>query len=279
MWDVASETELLRLCDHSAYVVSVWFSPDGARVISASKDNTIVLWDIKTQSKLLSFRHEKGSKLTDAALSPDGRTVTSTAEDGQIHYWDTDIDFAVWLGVQAFLSLVRRHGQDRRLYTDALKRLRECNPLIFGRHSTIRPRSLLAYIIGQTAAPGDMETAFRGLLEGYRQPVDLFVDDGPTVLDLAIANRSRVCTEMLVENLRHHPPSLSRTAWTRALPALAATFPDLVTPLLKRALMPSLIQTCRAAELDERELVVVECDSAEPPPKFALLESHGVRIV
>jgi len=259
------------------YVISVTFSRDDKRILSASKDNSIILWDVETESKILKFRHEKGSKLTDASFSPDGRKVASTAEDGQLHIWDTDVDFAIWLGVQAFLALLRGQGRNREMYLGALARFRDDNPLAFGRHSSISPRSLLAYITEHTAAREDVSTAIRGLLLGYRQPINLYPEDGPTVLDRAIAHRSRTCTEMLVQNLRYHPISPSRNAWTRALPVLTEIFPDLVLPLVKDALIATPTQSCRTAELSSDQFVVVGSSSSAPPSEFALMESHKVR--
>ena len=44
---LADKLELLneKTNDHSRYVMSVVFSPDGTRIVSGSGDNTITVWD------------------------------------------------------------------------------------------------------------------------------------------------------------------------------------------------------------------------------------------
>jgi len=44
VWDAASGVELSRLV-YDGMVMSAAFSPDGARVVTASSDNTARVWD------------------------------------------------------------------------------------------------------------------------------------------------------------------------------------------------------------------------------------------
>jgi hypothetical protein len=46
VWDAASGQEIASLKGHEAYVSSAAFSPDGARAVTASWDNTARLWDV-----------------------------------------------------------------------------------------------------------------------------------------------------------------------------------------------------------------------------------------
>ena len=47
MWDAQTGRKLLTLKGHNAGVSSVAFSPDGARIITGSWDNTAKVWDAR----------------------------------------------------------------------------------------------------------------------------------------------------------------------------------------------------------------------------------------
>ncbi len=68
--------------------------------------------------------------------------------------------------------------------------------------------------------------------------------------------------------------SESRWAWTRALPLLAEAFPDLVTPMLREAIVVSPIQVCRTAELEPDQFIVAGSQTEEPPVEFSALDSY-----
>ena len=46
MWDVEKGQELFTLTGHTDILRSICFSPDGKRLASASKDQTVKVWDL-----------------------------------------------------------------------------------------------------------------------------------------------------------------------------------------------------------------------------------------
>lgn len=71
---------------HTDWVVSAAFSPDNRTALSASQDNTLILWDIATGEALRRFTgHEDW--VWDAAFSPDGTLAASASQDGTLMIW------------------------------------------------------------------------------------------------------------------------------------------------------------------------------------------------
>src|SRR5262249_52585077 len=63
------------------------FSPDGKRIVTASRDNTARVWDAQTGQPLtepLKHRHF----VTSAQFSPDGSLIATASWDGTARVWD-----------------------------------------------------------------------------------------------------------------------------------------------------------------------------------------------
>ncbi len=90
-----AEVALRRACQHndailtghSDRVSSAEFSPDGSRLVSASKDHTIRIWDANSGSGLRTLRGHTGQVLS-AAFSPDGKRIVSASDDKTVRIWD-----------------------------------------------------------------------------------------------------------------------------------------------------------------------------------------------
>ncbi|MCP4698379.1 MAG: hypothetical protein GY862_16230 [Gammaproteobacteria bacterium] len=77
-----------RLNGHSALVTTAVFSPDGARIVSGSYDNTLKLWDTVSGTELITFKGHTNA-IYAAAFSPDGARIVSGSGDNTLKLWDT----------------------------------------------------------------------------------------------------------------------------------------------------------------------------------------------
>ena len=79
--------ELRRFEGHTHWVLSVAVLPDGRRALSASRDQTLRLWDINTGSELQHFKGHARPVSTVAVL-PDGHHALSASWDQTLRLWD-----------------------------------------------------------------------------------------------------------------------------------------------------------------------------------------------
>jgi WD40 repeat protein len=103
LWDTATGQEALTLKghprtlerlqeestlqSHARALESVAFSPDGARLVSASlRDGTIKLWDTHTGQVLRTVKLDRN--LSCLAVSPNGTRLASASSDGMVKLWD-----------------------------------------------------------------------------------------------------------------------------------------------------------------------------------------------
>jgi WD40 repeat protein len=78
---------LLTLEGHSDRVNAVQFSPDGGKLASASRDDSVMLWDPSTGAHLHTLEGHSGG-VTAVRFSPDGGKLASAARDKTIMVWD-----------------------------------------------------------------------------------------------------------------------------------------------------------------------------------------------
>jgi WD40 repeat protein len=84
VWDTATGKELVHLRRHDDRIVSVRFSPDGTKLVTASWDQTARIWDAATGKQLRVLRGHQCSLLT-AFYSPHGKrvlTVSTSRSEG-----------------------------------------------------------------------------------------------------------------------------------------------------------------------------------------------------
>ncbi len=87
LWDVANGHLKATLTEHTAWVESVAFSPDGSLLASGSGDSTVRLWDISTGQSIATLTGHT-SWVRSVAFSPDGSLLASGSGDGTVRLWE-----------------------------------------------------------------------------------------------------------------------------------------------------------------------------------------------
>src|SRR5688572_14153310 len=80
--------ELLTLRGHSGWVGGLAFMPDGRRLVSASADHTLRIWDT-AGGRLERTLRGHGDYVVAVAVAGDGR-IASAGFDGAARLWDAD---------------------------------------------------------------------------------------------------------------------------------------------------------------------------------------------
>lgn len=71
---------------HTDWVIALAWSPDGAKIASASNDKTVQIWDA-SQTKILCTYRDHACEVTAVAWSPDGTRLAS-AGGSTVHVWE-----------------------------------------------------------------------------------------------------------------------------------------------------------------------------------------------
>jgi Tol biopolymer transport system component len=79
------ERKILR--GHEDSLSSAAFSPDGTRIVTASRDKTARLWDVETGQEIAVMRGHEDS-VWNASFSPDGTRIVTASGDKTARLWD-----------------------------------------------------------------------------------------------------------------------------------------------------------------------------------------------
>jgi WD40 repeat protein len=85
----AADAQLLVLSGHAGRVDFARYSPDGARIITASEDKTARIWDAATGSQLAILAGH-GNQVDTAEYSRDGKRILTASHDKTLRIWDAD---------------------------------------------------------------------------------------------------------------------------------------------------------------------------------------------
>ena len=92
---------------HTNIVFSVALSPDGRTLASASADQTIRLWDVRTHKQRGSPLYGHTDELNSVAFSPDGRALASGSDDGTVRLWDVQTHKQLGTPLRGHTNFVR----------------------------------------------------------------------------------------------------------------------------------------------------------------------------
>jgi WD40 repeat protein len=117
------ETLLLTLEGHSGCIGSLSWSPDNRNIVSASKDNTIRIWNAST-GRVQTVLEGHESNVPCAMFSHDGKQIVSASHDKTIRFWDasTGSQLKVIFGHSDAIRSVQFSSDDLRILTGSRDR-------------------------------------------------------------------------------------------------------------------------------------------------------------
>ena len=85
--DTNTGGEIYEMAGHKNSVIEMALSPDKTRMATASRDQSIGLWDISKKQKIAMLHGHLGC-VQHVAFSPDGNRLISSSEDHTVRIWD-----------------------------------------------------------------------------------------------------------------------------------------------------------------------------------------------
>src|SRR5205814_1886503 len=109
---------LAVLRGHEGTVFSAAFSPDGRRIVTASDDKTVRIWDAGAAREITVLRGHQDI-VRCAAFSQDGSRIVTASDDGTARIWDADTarEIAVLRGHEGHVISAAFSPDGRRIVT------------------------------------------------------------------------------------------------------------------------------------------------------------------
>ncbi|MFY8000294.1 MAG: choice-of-anchor D domain-containing protein, partial [Candidatus Kapaibacteriota bacterium] len=95
---------IINLKGHRDYVNSIFFNPDGTKVVTTSGDSTVKIWDALTGIEVKTIRPR--SFVYSAAFSPNGNQIATSSESG----------IELWNAITGNSMGIRRNGGSRTIF-------------------------------------------------------------------------------------------------------------------------------------------------------------------
>ncbi|RMF61139.1 MAG: TIR domain-containing protein [Calditrichaeota bacterium] len=165
LWDISSGEQLQFLFGHTAPLVDVAFSSDGAFLASVAKDSTIRFWQINDnrEVKQAFLFHTGNNSITEIGFLPDSKTLISVGKDGLLQSWEMP-DHG-WKAKLKKLFLLRNQGKHE---VETTLRNKEGQPFSITSFAITPDRKILA---------GDVEGRLYLWEWGAEPPAPLPLDD------------------------------------------------------------------------------------------------------
>lgn len=94
--------EINLLQGHQSAVSSVSYSPDGTRIVSGSRDNTVRIWDAKTGQPIGEPLQGHQADVDSVSFSPDGTRIVSGSLDNTVRIWEVSPESLTRLACNRF---------------------------------------------------------------------------------------------------------------------------------------------------------------------------------
>ncbi|HUS66484.1 MAG TPA: WD40 repeat domain-containing protein, partial [Kofleriaceae bacterium] len=86
VWDARTRRPIATLTGHLQRLSTVRFSPDSQRLLTASQDDTAIVWRLTARTSELTLRHR--DDVNSAMWSPDGTRIVTASNDHSAIVWD-----------------------------------------------------------------------------------------------------------------------------------------------------------------------------------------------
>lgn len=121
LWDVISkEHNIHELSGHSELILSTAFSHDGSKIVSASIDKTIKIWDTKSLKEIFTINGHTGPVRT-AYYSSDDKYILSSSNDSTARLWNakTHKEIRRFEGHEAIIQSARFNSRNDKIVTSS----------------------------------------------------------------------------------------------------------------------------------------------------------------